>query len=102
MLSGDGVDEQALYRDAQPLRPRSYVFQFGHHRDYVSKIEIRARGKGAIFCPDAFDALAQSAARQADDLVAFGDQDAPNRKQRIEMARRGRLSNENFHAILSL
>jgi hypothetical protein len=26
--------------------------------------------------------------------------DAPNRKQRIEMARRRRRSNENFHAIL--
>jgi len=33
--------------------------------------------------------------------VAFGDQDAPNRKQRIEMARRRRRSNENSHAILS-
>jgi hypothetical protein len=39
------------------------VFQLGHHRDDVSKIEIRARGKGAKFCPDAFGALAQSAAR---------------------------------------
>jgi hypothetical protein len=29
----------------------------------VSQIEIRARGKGAEFCPDAFDALAQRAAR---------------------------------------
>jgi hypothetical protein len=40
--------------------------------------------------------------RNADDLVTFGDQDAPNRKQRIEMARRGSRSNENFHAILSV
>ena len=63
VLRGDGVDEQALYRDAQPFRPRSYVFQLGHHRGDVSQIEIRARGKGAKFCPYAFDALAQSAAR---------------------------------------
>jgi hypothetical protein len=34
--------------------------------------------------------------------MAFGDQDAPNRKQRIEMARSRSRSNKNFHAILSL
>jgi hypothetical protein len=34
--------------------------------------------------------------------MALGDQDASNRKQRIEMARRGGRSNENFHVILSL
>jgi hypothetical protein len=63
VLSGDGVDEQALYRDAQPLRPRRYVFQFGNHRDDVSQIEIRARGKRVESRPDAYDALAQRVAR---------------------------------------
>jgi hypothetical protein len=36
------------------------------------------------------------------DFVAFGDQDAPNRKQRIEVAHQRSRSNENFYAIPSL
>jgi len=63
VLSGDGVDEYAFRRDAQPLEPRRYVFQFGSHRVDVSQIEISGRGKGAEFCPDVFDALAKRAAR---------------------------------------
>ena len=60
---GDGVDEQALYRNAEPFQPRRYVFQLGNHRDDVSQTEIRARGKGLELCPDAFDALAQRGPR---------------------------------------
>ena len=57
------VPALALYRDAQPFLPRRHVFQFGNHRDDVSQIKIRARGKGAEFCPNAFDALAQRVPR---------------------------------------
>jgi hypothetical protein len=52
------------------------------------------------FCPDIFDAVAQCAARQKGDLVALGHQYASNRKQRIEMTRGGRRSDENFHVTL--
>ena len=102
VLSGNGIDEHALHRDAQPFRPLRHALQFGHHGGDISQVNIRARGKGAESCSDALDALTQSGAGQADDLVAFRDQDTPNREQRIEMACRGRRSDENFHSIHSL
>ena len=97
VLGRKGVDEHALQCDAQPVRPRSHALQLGSHRADVTQIEVRALGKGVEFRPDGFDAAAQNAARQKGEFVAFGDQDASDREQRIEMARRGGRSDENFH-----
>ena len=67
----------------------------------VPRIKIDLRRQGMELCANAFDALAERAARQAGDLMTCGDQDAPDGKQRVEKARCGRRSNENFHATLS-
>src|SRR5882757_6173408 len=99
VLRWDGVDEDALADDAQPLEPRWYVFQLGNHRENFPQIEVRARGKGKEFESAGFDAGAKGGACQEGDLVAFGRQDACNRKQRIEMTRRRRRSDKNFHVI---
>jgi hypothetical protein len=40
--------------------------------------------------------------RQASYFMTCGDQDAPDGKQRVEKARYGRRSDENFHAILEV
>jgi hypothetical protein len=102
MLSGNGVDEQVLYRDTEPFRPQWEIFQFGYHRADISQIEIRVWGKGPESCPDALYWVAESVAGQADHLMAFGDQDTSNRKQRIEMACCRSRRKENFHVNLSL
>ncbi len=97
MLRGDGIDEHALHDGAQPIRPRCHGCQFGEHRIEGAQIEVGTRGKRVEFRADAFDAIAQDAARQEADIVAFSDQDVSDCKQRIEMARRGRRSKEDFH-----
>ena len=61
------------------------------------RIEVRGRWERKKFGPTAFDTRAKGGPGQEGDLVAFGEQDARDRKQRIEMARRGRRSEENFH-----
>jgi hypothetical protein len=74
----------------------------GYHRADISQIEIRVWGKGPESCPDALYWVAESVAGQADHLMAFGDQDTSNRKQRIEMACCRSRRKENFHVNLSL
>ncbi|HEY4308347.1 MAG TPA: hypothetical protein VGN12_02745, partial [Pirellulales bacterium] len=49
---------------------------------------------------NAFDALTERTAAQADDLMTCGDRDTPDGKRRIEKARCGRRSKKNSHAIL--
>src|SRR5262249_14761053 len=63
------------------------------------QIEIGVGRKRNEFRSTAFDAVAVGAPRQEGNLVAFGEQYARDCKQRIEMARRGRGSEENFHGI---
>ena len=86
VLSGNGIDEYPLHGNAEPFQPRRNGFQFRSHRREVAQIEIRAGRKGVKPCADAFDRAAQGAAGQKGDLVAFVDQEASDRKQRIEMA----------------
>ncbi|MEI9982195.1 MAG: hypothetical protein WDN69_02665 [Aliidongia sp.] len=101
MLSGNGIDEEAVHPDADPVEARRHGFQFGSHRVQVAEIEIRARWERPEFRPSGFDALAEGAAGQDDDFVSFGHQDAPDGQQRVEMTRRRSRSNEYFHAILA-
>ena len=84
---------------AQPFEPRRNVLQFGDHRENVAQVEICAARKRKELRAAGFDAGAKRGAGQEGDLVAFGDQNARDRKQRIEMARRRRRSDENFHDI---
>ncbi len=97
MLRGDDINEHALHDGAQQVRPRRHSCQFGEDRIEGAQIQVGIRRKRVEFRADAFDAIAQDAARQEADIVAFVDQDVSDCKQRIEMARRGRRSKEDFH-----
>lgn len=68
----------------------------------VSWIKIDLSRQAVELCTNAFDALAECATRQASDFMTCGDQDSPDRKQRVEKARCRRRSDENFHAILEV
>jgi hypothetical protein len=90
-------EEEALDRNSEPFEPRRNVLEFRSHRENVSTIEICAALKRNEFSSAIFDAVAERAAGQETDLVAFGAEHMYDRKQRIEMARRGRRSEKNFH-----
>jgi hypothetical protein len=99
ILGRDSLDKNALAGDTQPLRPRRDAFEFGDPREDILRIEVRGRRERKKFGSAALDANAEGAARQKSNLVTFGAQNARDRKQRIEMARRGRRDDENFHGI---
>jgi hypothetical protein len=84
VLSRDGVDEDALAGGAHPVEPRRDSLEFRNHRENVPQIEICACGEGKEFDSAAFDSVAKDRARQESDLVAFGEQDARDRRQRVE------------------
>jgi hypothetical protein len=97
VLAGNGIDEYPLHDDTEPFQPRRNGFQFGSHRREVAQVEIRAGRKRVKPCANAFDGTAQSTPRQKGNLVAFGDQETSDRKQRIEMAGGGSRSKKDFH-----
>src|ERR1700677_2056435 len=97
MLRREGVDEDPLDGDSEPFESRRNVLQFGGHREKIPPIEICTALKRNEFRSAVFDAIMERAAGQERDLVAFGEQDTGDRKQRIDMARSGRRSEENFH-----
>ena len=102
MLRREGIDEDPLDRNSEPFESRRNVLQLGSHRENFPPIEICAHRKRNEFRSAAFDAGAKDAAGQESDLVAFGEQYVRDRKQRIEMACRGRRSDKNFHDIVPL
>ena len=75
------------------------VLQLRRHRAKIPPIEICAPPKRNEFRSAVFDLVAERAPGQESDLVAIGEQNARDRKQRIDMARRRRRSDKNLHDI---
>jgi hypothetical protein len=88
--------------NSEPFESWRNVLQLRRHRAKIPQIKICAALKRNEFRSAVFDAVAERAAGQESDLVAFGAQHPHDRKQRIKMARRRRRSDKNFHVNLSL
>ena len=99
VLRRDAIDEQSLDRNSEPLESRRNVLQFGNRRENIPPIDICGALKRNEFRSAAFYAVAEGAPGQEIDLVAFGEQDTRDCKQRIEMARRRHTSDKNLHDL---
>jgi hypothetical protein len=99
VLRTNSVYEKPLRGEAHPFKPGWYVLYFRGKREDV--IDIYLRREGTEPRPDTFNAFTEGAARKDHDLVAVGEQDTPNGEQRVQVARRRRRGEKNFHEILS-
>ena len=99
MLRRDGIDEDPLNSDSEPFESWRNVLQLRRYRAKIPPIEICVALKRNEFRSAVFDSVAERAAGQESDLVAFGAQNTRDRKQRIDMAGRRRRSDKNFHDI---
>jgi hypothetical protein len=97
VLRRDGIDEDPLDSNSEPFESWRNILQLRRYRAKIPPIEIRVAMKRNEFRSAVFNSVAERAAGQESDLVAFGEQKTRDRKQRINMARRGRRSDKNFH-----
>ena len=100
MLRRDGIDEDPLDSNSEPFESWRNVLQLRRHRAKIPPIEICVALKRNEFRSAVFDSVAERAAGQESDLVAFGEQNTRDRKQRIDMARRRRRSDKNFMILV--
>ena len=72
MVRRDGIDEDPLDSNPEPFESWRNVLQLRRHRAKIPPIEICTALKRNEFRSAVFDSVAERAAGQESDLVAFG------------------------------
>ena len=99
MLSRDPVEEDPFDGDAQPVRPRRQVLQFGDHAGDVAAVEIRDAGERMKPRPALDDAIAKRGSRKHDDVVSFRHRHVGDGEEWVEMTGRRCRADEDFHGF---